>query len=136
MLDAWFQVGGGDAGVDVGVGVVVAAVFDFEVDQAGVDEAATDSLVAEFPGGQVQLAEFGEEAGLVQTGVEQRAENHVAAGAGQAVEVGGGHAETRRAMRVAWTPAPKPLSMLTTDTPGAQLVSMPRRAARPANAAP
>ena len=70
LLDAWFQVCGGDAGVDVGVGVVVAAVFDFEVDQASVDQAATDSLITEFPGGQVQLAEFGEEAGFVQTGVK------------------------------------------------------------------
>ena len=95
-----------------------------------------NAFVAEFPGRKVKLAELGEQAGFVQTGVEQGAQDHVAAGAGLAVEVGGGHAEARRAIRVAWTPAPKPLSMLTTETPGAQLVSMPRRAARPPNAAP
>ena len=138
LFDPGLQVGGGDAGVDVGVGVVVvaAAGLDVEVDEAGLDEAALDAFVAEFPGGRSSLRSSARRLGLVEAGVEQGAEDHVAAGAGLAVEVGGGHAEARRAMRVAWTPAPKPLSMLTTETPGAQLVSMPRRAARPPKAAP
>src|SRR5262249_39092582 len=34
-------------------------------------------------------------------------------------------------MRVAAAAAPKPLSMFTTTTPAAQVLSMPRRAARP-----
>ena len=41
-----------------------------------------------------------------------------------------------RLIILARKPAPKPLSMFTTETPDAQLFSMPRRAARPPNAAP
>ena len=41
-----------------------------------------------------------------------------------------------RATRAANTPAPKPLSMLTTVTPGAQELSIPSRAAIPPNEAP
>ena len=39
-------------------------------------------------------------------------------------------------MRAAWQPAPKPLSMLTTETPLAQLLSMARSAATPPSDAP
>jgi hypothetical protein len=39
-------------------------------------------------------------------------------------------------MRLAMQPAPKPLSMLTTATPFAQLLSMPRSAAMPPKLAP
>ena len=42
----------------------------------------------------------------------------------------------RRAIRAAATPAPYPLSMLTTVTPGAQELSMPSRAASPPKEAP
>ena len=73
-------------------------------------------------------------------GSDQGAEHHVAARAGAGVEPGEsasvGHARTcaaraRRATRAANTPAPKPLSMLQTVTPGAQELSIASRAARP-----
>ena len=71
------------------------------------------------------------------TGADQGAEHHVAADAGRRVEprdaVVSGHARTsaRRATRAAKTPAPKPLSMLQTVTPGAQELSIASSAARP-----
>ncbi len=71
------------------------------------------------------------------SGADQRAERHVAAGSGRHVEprdaVLNAHARTpaRRATRAANTPAPKPLSMLQTVTPGAQELSIASSAARP-----
>ena len=66
---------------------------------------------------------------------DQRAEQHVAAGAGGRVDPGDRHAgartAARRATRAANTPAPKPLSMLHTTTPGAHELSIASRAARP-----
>jgi len=44
---------------------------------------------------------------------------------------GAGRGADRRATRAAWTPAPYPLSMLTTTTPGAQEDSIPASAASP-----
>ena len=77
-------------------------------------------------------------------GIEQGPEQHVAAGAGTRVDPGRAHgcgaAEAAvvseadalaRATRAAWTPAPKPLSTLTTTTPGAQELSMASSAATP-----
>jgi hypothetical protein len=46
------------------------------------------------------------------------------------------HVALRRSMRATATAAPKPLSMLTTVTPEAQLVSMPSKAVSPENAVP
>ena len=115
------------------------AILDVEIDQPGLNETAPDPLVAEFPGRQIQLLEFAEQARLVQPGVQQRTQHHVSAGACLAVEIGRRHAgkrSVRRAISVACTPAPNPLSMFTTETPGAQLVNIPSRAARPPNAAP
>src|SRR4029079_6331935 len=75
-------------------------------------------------------------------GAQQRPEQHVAAGPGGGVDPHG-HADgprragsALRATRAANTPAPYPLSMLTTVTPGAQEFSMPSRAAMPPNEAP
>ena len=68
-------------------------------------------------------------------GAHQRAEQHVAAGAGGGVDPQGGH-RAALATRAANTPAPYPLSMLTTVTPGAQELSMASRAAMPPNEAP
>ena len=67
--------------------------------------------------------------------VDQRAEQHVAAGAGGAVEPAD-HRPDRRATRAAKTPAPKPLSMFTTATPGAQALSIASSAASPPKEAP
>ena len=66
--------------------------------------------------------------------VDQRAEQHVAADAGRAVQPAD-HRCAPRAMRAARTPAPKPLSMLTTPTPGAQPLSIASSAATPPNEA-
>src|SRR4030095_13494971 len=67
--------------------------------------------------------------------VDQRAEQHVAAGAANRIDVAdAAHRAARtieRRMRFAAAAAPNPLSMLTTVTPGTQLVSMPRSALRP-----
>jgi len=41
-----------------------------------------------------------------------------------------------RSMRITAIAAPKPLSMLTTVTPDAQLVSIPNKAVKPSNATP
>src|SRR6185436_14327153 len=72
-------------------------------------------------------------------GTDQRAEQHVAAGPGRGVDPAD-HASARgaalRATRAAKTPAPKPLSMFTTVTPGAQELSIPSSAATPPNDAP
>ena len=68
-------------------------------------------------------------------GADQRAEQHVAAGAGRRVDPEGGH-RAARATRAANTPAPYPLSMLTTVTPGAQELSIASSAASPPNEAP
>ena len=75
---------------------------------------------------------------LRQAGVQQGAQNHVAAGAGDTVKIGDFHfsPHTRRKMRCAYSPAPKPLSMLTTATPGAQEFSIERRGANPLKLAP
>ena len=76
-------------------------------------------------------------------GVDERTEEHVAARAGLAAEPGEAHVDAsvpygcaRRATRAAKTPAPKPLSMLHTTTPGAQELSIASSAARPPYDAP
>lgn len=69
-------------------------------------------------------------------GIHQGAEQHVAGHARGAVDPAERHARLPRAMRAAWTPAEKPLSMLTTTTPGAQELSIPSRAASPWQLAP
>ena len=77
---------------------------------------------------------------LVQSGIEQRAEDHVAAGARHTVEIECLHEvffpRARSRMRCATTPAPKPLSMLTMDTPEAHELSMASSAANPPKLAP
>ncbi len=77
--------------------------------------------------------------------VEQRTERHVARDAGEAVEVEVAAADfealahetpSRRLMSDAENAAPKPLSMLTTETPAAQEFSIPSSAAMPPKLAP
>ena len=73
--------------------------------------------------------------GQVGPGPDQRAEQHVAARAGGRVDPEqasrGDRPAARRATRAAKTPAPKPLSMLHTTTPGAHELSIASRAASP-----
>ena len=78
----------------------------------------------------------------VGAGVDQGAEQHVAGDAGGRVDPGMPvcrHASPAGAGAAIWAarcPAPYPLSMLTTATPGAQAFSMASSAARPPKAAP
>jgi hypothetical protein len=72
--------------------------------------------------------------------MDDRAEQHVAADAGAAVHPADdrrGHGRAApRATRAENTPAPKPLSMLTTVTPGAHELSIASSAANPPNELP
>ena len=71
-------------------------------------------------------------------GAEQRAQQHVAGSAGRGVDpdVVPVIALDWRATRAAKTPAPYPLSMLTTVMPGAQELSIASSAATPPSEAP
>ena len=98
--------------------------------------------------GQAQRGQTAAQLRLRDAGVEQGAEQHVAAGAGDAVEVGDGHrlppggaaapaaAPIWRTIACAINAAPKPLSMFTTDTPAAQELSIASSAAAPPRLAP
>ena len=98
--------------------------------------------------GQAQLRQTAAQLHLGDAGVEQGAEQHVAAGAGDAVEVGDGHpqpsggdaastaARIWRTIACAISAAPKPLSMFTTDTPAAHELSIASSAAAPPRLAP
>ena len=69
--------------------------------------------------------------------LEERAENHVAAGAADALEVEDLHTfSPSRLISAAVTPAPNPLSMFTTAIPGTQLLSIARRAVTPCRFVP
>src|SRR5581483_9735014 len=106
------------------------------------DAHRTNPLVVDFPDLELERLErkpLEVAAKLlgVRAGVEQRTERHVAGDAGEAVEVRDPHADApARMMRWATSAAPNPLSMFTTQTPGAQLFSMVSRAASPRNADP
>ena len=72
-------------------------------------------------------------------GVDQRAQQHVAGGAGDAVDVGDARHDApaaRRAMRAAIVPAPKPSSMFTQATPAAHDESIASSAVTPSSDAP
>ena len=69
-------------------------------------------------------------------GVHQRTKQHVATGTGRGVDPDRHLGAALRATRAANTPAPYPLSMLTTVTPGAHELSIAKRAARPPKEAP
>ena len=76
-----------------------------------------------------------------EAGVQHRAQQHVAADAGEAVQVGDAHGVYSamalwRLITAARYPAPKPLSMLTTETPAAQELSIASSGARPPKLAP
>ena len=73
----------------------------------------------------------------VGTGIEQRAEQHVARRTPDAVDVEDHSAPpARRAIRAAIVPAPKPSSMLTTESAAAHELSIASSAATPLKAVP
>ena len=68
--------------------------------------------------------------------VEQRAEQHVAGDAADAVDVEDPAHAARLAIRAAIVPAPNPSSMFTTATPAAHEVIIASSALTPPNVAP
>ena len=71
----------------------------------------------------------------VDTQVHKRGQQHIAGGAGKTIDINDFHREFL-AIIAAAIAAPKPLSILTTTTPGEQEFSIPKSAARPLNEAP
>src|SRR5206468_8685920 len=127
---------GRDDALDVGEPAVRRVGRGVDSDQGGGDAAPGHSF-----GRDRRLdAQAGDDVGHVD-GAEgaERAEQHVAADTRGGVEPPDAHGHSgaaRRATRAANTPAPNPLSMFTTVTPGAQELSIASRAARPPNDAP
>src|SRR5690606_38905682 len=75
--------------------------------------------------------------GYRHAGVDQGCEQHVAGNTRRTVQPTDHRCSPAcLATRAAWTPAPNPLSMFTTTTPGAHEFSMASRAARPPSEAP
>ena len=72
----------------------------------------------------------------IRAGIDQSPEQHVAGDPRGGVDPGVPAGSHGAAICAARWPAPYPLSMLTTATPGAQELSMVSRAASPSNAAP
>src|ERR1035437_3340374 len=70
--------------------------------------------------------------------IQKSRQNHIATGTAHAVEMEVLHAagSPTRLISAAATPAPKPLSILTTVIPGAQELSIASRAARPLKLTP
>src|SRR5690606_38866524 len=103
------------------------------------------ALDADARAGQTQPVHQGGEPFFAPTGVEERAHEHVSAQTGPELEMRALHGVCAaaapasleaRATRAAAMPAPYPLSMLHTKTPGAQLLSIVRSAAMPPKLAP
>src|ERR1700682_4093479 len=120
--------------------MILARHIDVEVERS--DAAFAHRLGAERPALDRQAAQFALERVDPQACVHERAHDHVAARAAEAVETGDPHGRRSaaraalRLMRDAAHAAPKPLSMLTTATPPAHALSMVKSAARPPNEAP
>ena len=145
VADLLVELGPLEQGPDVAPAAVVLGVGDLDVAAGGGEAVAGDGLGGERDRLGRDRVDGPTEHVEGDAGAEEGAEQHVAAGAGGRVDPDGhpsvpscgpAGAPTRRAMRAAATPAPYPLSMLTTVTPGAQELSMPRRAARPPKEAP
>ena len=109
-----------------------------------LDAARDDAVPGRAPDAQVEAVDaerahvLGHALGAG-AGVDQRCQQHVAGGAGDAVDVGdAGHdaPAARRAMRAAMVPAPKPSSMFTQATPAAHDESIASSAVTPSNEAP
>lgn len=102
-----------------------------------MERAAPHALYPRGPARNAESPHLGEDRRHVGAGVDERGHEHVAGEPADRVDPRALHAPTRaRFTREAAYAAPKPLSMFTTVTPGAQLLSMARSAARPPNEAP
>ena len=131
-------------GVDQPAHVGQMAVDVLLVRHHDVDAARGDAVPRRPPDAQVEAldAEPAHVLGhalLARAGVDQRRQQHVARGAGDAVDVGDARHDApaaRRAMRAAMVPAPKPSSMLTQATPAAHDESIASSAVTPSSDAP
>ncbi len=127
----------GKEAVDVGPGAMMVLLLCRYQRPAPCDAAAPLALRRDLPTLQRKFAQFADDNFGRHAKVEEETEEHIAGNAGKGVEIKGLHAAPRaRRMRAAAAAAPKPLSILTTVTPAAQELSMPRRGARPLKAAP
>src|SRR6266852_9319198 len=92
------------------------------------------------PAGKVELGEFVPERLERHARVDEGAHDHVPRGPARAVEIRDAHLYlillASLLIWLACAAAPYPLSMFTTDTPGAQELSMARSAATPPKEAP
>ena len=116
-------------------------IGDPDLDLQRADAGLLHRLRAQLEAGQMQVGQPLPQLRLGDAGRKQRAEQHVAADAGDAVDVGDGHraspaALIRRTIAAAISAAPKPLSMFTTATPAAQELSIASSAAPPPRCAP
>ena len=159
-------VGGRQAGAldevkDLAQGARRRVALAVDGDGGGGEAGALRGRGGDAPAGEAQRLERGGEVGRGDAGGDDGAEQHVAGDAGDGVEVGRADrglvecagrgrwvahgrlrrgevsgASVRRLTSAAWQPAPKPLSMLTTVTPGAKALRVASSAARPSKAAP
>ncbi len=148
--------GGGRVGMmvmTVGMPVVlirsvpVRCVRDVDINPQPVQTVRGHRPAPEVKGFGQEAAEVGLDGGEIRAEAGQRGEHHIAAGAADGGETHKPHdapfrrdpaaaCATSRLMRPAATPAPKPLSTLTTVMPAAQELSMASRAARPLSCMP
>ena len=104
------------------------------------DAALDRPLGAKFHARQPQRVQLGNKSVAVVQQLQQRRRQHIARRAHRAVQIECFHRVSSRfciwLMRLARKPAPKPLSMFTTDTPLAHELSIASSAATPPNDAP
>ena len=72
--------------------LVTSGGVDLEVHVRRRDRTLAHRLAHQAPRRQIEHAQLGLQLGLIQPGIEQRAQEHVAAGARRAVDAGDGHA--------------------------------------------
>src|SRR5690606_13662321 len=137
-----------DNGVEVGGVAQRLRARRVDGDVRGAQAVLADAPRLDGDAGYPQRIDGGLQALQRPPGVQQRAEQHVAADAGEAVKVGGAwhgysfslgrlfRRRIRLSRRWAAAAAPSPLSMLTTVSRLAQLLSIPSRAASPPKLAP
>ncbi len=121
---------------DVAPGPVLGGVLDLHAAQDGREAVALDRDWLERHGFGSDCVDGRLEHVERNAGADQCAEEHVATGTGRGVDPDRHLGAALLATRAAKTPAPYPLSMLTTVTPGAHELSMANKAASPPNEAP
>ena len=120
--------------------IMVPMMGQLDIDIAGRNAVLHDGLhlhrITALDG---KLRKLGAQMCLRHARRQEGTEQHVAADARETIEINRFHIHSpqrRWLILLASTPAPKPLSMLTTLTPAAQLLSIAKRAVTPWNAAP